>query len=229
MSNKGYSIHVPITSYPGSENYYVICDVCGFKYHKKDTVQIQDRFNLQNRLVVCHKDIDKVNAQSRPYKAREYRAPKLVRPEPNQQNYPEVPNLNSDTAPGIVANLIAFADPLTNAIDLWWLGPIDGGTDPITGYVIYQSNPQLSTPLVICANTLSGSPSYQDTLTPVNTQCTYQVAAINSYGTGPLSAVAFYPTVEVDVSVQYFVGSAPNYPVFGQTAAGPYFVGYSNG
>lgn len=228
MSNKGYQVHVPITTYPGSDNYYVICDVCGFKYRKKDTTQVQDRFNLQNRLIVCRQDLDKVNDQSRPFKAREYKAPKLVRPEPDQQHYPEVPNPRGSMAPGQVTNLIAFADPLTEAIDLWWLGPIDGGDGPVTGYVIYQAIPQLSNPIIINANTLNGSPFYQDTITPVDAQCTYQVAAINEYGAGPLSAIAFYPIIKVRQSVQYFTGYSPNYPTLGETVTGPYFVGYSN-
>ncbi len=207
MSSKGYQIHAPITHYPGSENYYVICDVCGKKYRKKDTCYVQDRFNLQNRLIVCHKDLDKVNDQSRPYKAQEYKALKLTRGEPNQVNYPEIPNPNSDAAPGICLGLVAFADPLIDAVDLSWQGPIDGGTDPVIGYVIYQSNPQLSVPQIINADTLSGSPFYQDTSTDTSTVCTYNVAAINSFGIGPISAPAFYPTIQVNQSAQYIVMS----------------------
>lgn len=219
MSNKGYQIHTSVTRYPSPENYYVLCDVCGKKYRKKDTVQIQDKFNLQNRLVVCHNDVDKGNPQQRPFKAREYKAPKLTRPEPYLQNYPQISNPNSNQVPGKVSNLKAFPDPLSNAIDLWWLGPIDGGSDPITGYVIYQAIPQLSVPQVICANTLTGVPFYQDLTTPVDTYCEYQVAAINAYGIGPLSDIYFYPILGTGLDVTYICMSNGTNPVI-QTGSG---------
>jgi len=68
--NKGYQVHTSVTKYPGNERYFVLCDLCGKKFRKRDTVQIQDRFNLLNKLVVCHKDAERTNEQARPFIAQ---------------------------------------------------------------------------------------------------------------------------------------------------------------
>lgn len=197
--SKGYQTHLPYTSYPGSEYYYGICDVCGKKYRMKDMVQVEDKFNLQNRLIVCRKDLDKPQPQLRPFKAREYKALKKVRPNQAHVNLAANPE-DAASAPQL---LQATLDPLTDNIDLFWQGPEDCGSSAIQGYVIYQSWPQLSFPQVIDANTQNGAPFYQDPLTPVDAQCSYQVAAINSAGIGTLSAPAFYPAVDINLSQQY--------------------------
>lgn len=219
MSIKGFNVHLPITKYPGPDYYYVICDVCGKKFRKKDTCYIVDKFNLQNRLLVCFEDKDKAQPQLRPFKAREYRAPELTRPD---VKIPDILNPAGDIVPSAPTQVQAVLDPLTNNIDLLWLGPTDNGSDTVIGYAIYQSNPQLAGSILIDANTLNSSPFYQDPTTPITAICSYQVAAINSYGQGALSAPAYFPSLQVDLSIQYLIVTPGGY-VLDISGSGEYF------
>ena len=228
MRNKSYNTHTSITSYPGSERYYALCDICGKKYRKRELCLVEDKFNLQNRLLVCHADLDKAQPQLRPFIAREYKAPKVTRPEPYLQQYPNIPNPNSDMSPGICTQVVASVDPISGNILLQWIGPLQGGSDEVTSYNIYQATPQLSG-LLLIGVTSNGAPFYEDINTTSTAICTYYVAANNLDGTGPISAPCFFPNIQVDLSVEYFTGYGPNYPVLGVTANGPYFVGYTSG
>lgn len=188
----GYNTKLPnLNRYPGDGYYYIICDVCGIKIRRKDAVYITDRYNTQNKLLVCKKDADVAQPQLRPYKARERKSPKITRSEPSD-NYSINPN--SSIAPSAPVQVRAFLDPLNNYVDLTWLGPDDPGTDQITGYVITRATPQLSTQVIINANTGNSATFYQDLSSDYTIKYTYTVAAINAYGTGPYSAVAFYPS-----------------------------------
>ena len=198
---KGYDIHVSITKYPGEDYHYAICDVCGFKFRKNELTLVKDKFNLQNRLLVCKADLDVAQPQLRPFKAREYKAPRITRPE---QSSPTIANPNDDTLPSAPVLLQAVMDPLTNVIDLIWQGPESGGSSAITGYAVYQSYPQLASPGLI-ATTSNGTPFYQDTVSDITQQYSYQVAAINGFGQGPLSNIAYWPFQNVNLSVQYII------------------------
>ncbi len=186
---KGWNIHEPYTTYPGSDNYYVICDVCGKKFRKKETVRVTDKFNLQNNLIVCLNDVDKANPQLRPFKAREYRAPKWVRPE---NIGPEI-NQTATELPSAPQQLQVFGDTLNPYIDLSWLGPLSCGSSDIIGYVIYQSNPQGGPINILNANTNTPATAYIDNLSPLAGYYTYYVAAINQAGVGPISNPALWP------------------------------------
>lgn len=205
----GYGTKLPnLTRYPGDGYYYVICDVCSRKIRFKDAVYVLDRFNTQNKLLVCKEDADKANAQLRPFKARERTAPKLTRVEATDTY---VINPNSSRAPSAPLQLKAFLDPLTNAIDLTWLGPNDGGTDPITGYVIYQSSPQGDTLSILVANTNSAATFYQDVVSETDDFYSYAVAAINAFGTGVQSVQAYYPFANNEVSGQLLKAGPSGY------------------
>jgi len=195
---KGYHINLPITTYPGDGSYYVMCDVCGRKFRRKDTVYITDKFNLQNRLVVCKADKDKAQPQLRPFKAREYKAPKIVRPKPG---YVYVTNTGTNTLPSAPTLLVATGDPLITAIDVSWQGPDMSGSSAITGYNVYQAYPQLGVNILLA--TVSDCTFYQDTTSNISNFYTYQVAAVNSAGVGPLSNIAFWPYDNTDLSVTY--------------------------
>ena len=195
----GYNTTLPhLKRYPGEGYYYIICDVCGRKIRRKDAIYIRNRYNLQNRLLVCPKDADKENPQARPFKAREYKAPKLVRTEPSDDYL-----TNTFYAPSAPVQLKASGSPISDNIVLSWLGPDDTGSSPITGYIIYRAIPQLGENLVLNANTGSNATFYEDLTTPVGTFCTYQIAAINAAGISPLSAVAYYPYENVSTNVIY--------------------------
>ena len=199
----GYNTKLPnIRNYPGDGYYYIICDVCGKKIRRKDAVYIRDKFNLQNRLLVCKSDADHHNPQLRPFKAREYKAPKLTRSEPTDYYVSQTVGI----APTAPQQLSVTLDPINNYIDLFWLGPLDPGSQ-ITGYIIYQSVPQLGPPTVINANTNSIATFYQDTQSPISGSYTYWVAAINNFGISSMSAPAFFPSLQVDLSIDYLAYS----------------------
>src|SRR5260221_1742581 len=99
------------TKYPGNGYVYVICDVCGGKFHQKDTVLIKDSWNLQNNLVVCRKDVDKANAQLRPSTTYEKPVPypEKLRP-PQKDQY--VSNSIAAQLPSAPQQLTATINPL---------------------------------------------------------------------------------------------------------------------
>lgn len=97
--------------HPGAGYVYVICDVCGRKVRRKDTQKVNDRWNLQNGLVVCKWDIDKVNEQNKPIKVKEklITNPKDLRSEPTDRF--ESPDVD-DRAPSAPQKLEAKASIL---------------------------------------------------------------------------------------------------------------------
>lgn len=76
-----YSKKIPYNRYPGDGYYYVICDICGRKVRYKDTMLIKDKYNFQNGLVVCLRDVDKTNPQAYLRARKERPNPKITRGE----------------------------------------------------------------------------------------------------------------------------------------------------
>lgn len=196
---RGYNVHLPhIRTYPGDGYYYVLCDICKKKIRRKDAVPIDDKFNLQNKLLVCKEDADLPNPLIRPYKAREYKAPILVRPD--QLDF--LQTTSGSIVPSAPQDLIAKRNLLSGTITLEWQGPLNGGDSPITGYAIYQSVPQLGPQTLVNSNTL-GTTTYEDIYSDPNGIYTYWVAAVNYAGIGAISNPAFYPTMNVSYDVVY--------------------------
>lgn len=186
-------IKYPIGYHPGSGSVYVICDICGRKVHRKDTVLVRDRYNFQNNMVVCFRDVDKVNQQSLPIRIRERLVsdPKTLRPPSPDVS---VAVENDDRAPSAPLNLQARASALGTDVELVWTGPADTGSSPILGYVIARARPQFAHHFVIDSD--SGSPAtyYKDLTADYTLEYSYKIAAFNSFGTGPYSEIACYPT-----------------------------------
>ncbi len=194
--------------HPGAGYVYVICDVCGRKVRRKDTQKVNDRWNLQNGLVVCKWDIDKVNEQNKPIKVKEklITNPKDLRSEPTDRF--ESPDVD-DRAPSAPQKLEAKASILGDDVELFWRGPEDVGTSRITGYQIDRSAPQFGTYETLTSNTGTNSTYYLDTSADPSQTYTYIVYAINGAGTSLASNEAPYPT--------QIVSSATNYLEISQT------------
>lgn len=194
---------------------YILCDICGRKIRQEEAILITDRYNTLYGLLVCKSDAtERENPQNRPWYVRELQVqnPKLLRSERPDQN---TINPNSSMAPGAPQQVQIGMNSLTNTITLSWLGPIDGGTDPILGYVITRADPQLSYQFIIDANTGNAATYYQDTTGDPTQTYTYQIAAINIYGIGPYSDFAYFPNNQVDASVgsttKYLLASDTNF------------------
>lgn len=185
--------------YPGDDNRFVICDICGCKFRVYQTVKIEDKYNLSNNLIVCFQDADKVNEGLYPITIKEtlLKRPDYVRPE-GADVYIE--NENDDRLPGAPRNLRAIPHPLNDSILLTWDGPIDCGSGSIVGYRITRAHPQLSYQFVLISNTDSFNTQYEDTVSNMSELSTYQVAAITDLGIGPYSDYAFYPSVGTDIA-----------------------------
>ena len=197
---------IKFTQHPGSGYEYVLCDICGGKFRRKDTVYVQERYNYQNGLVVCKDDVDLINEQSLPNTKhdRPIPHPHTLRPE-GEDTF--AVNENDDRVPGAPRNVSAVASTIDSSIELFWEGPFDAGSSGITGYLIKIADPQLSVYTTLEANTNSCSPYYDDTVSAVSGEYSYTVAAINSFGTGPDSEPAFYPALNVERSVNYLLVS----------------------
>ena len=174
---------------------YILCDVCGQKIYQKDAILISDKYNLYYGLLVCEEDADKTNPQAIPYSVSETQIqnPKLLRSERPDVN---TTNSNSNRVPGAPTLLTATLHPINATIVLQWQGPVDSGSDPITGYVITRAVPQATVQQVLVDNTGSASPYYEDTSSSLSQDSTYTVRAINAYGTGTDSNLAYFPTVD---------------------------------
>lgn len=199
-----------VEKYPGIGNRLIICDVCGFKFRVKQTVQITDRYNTLNKAIVCKKCYEKANPQLYPFKLPKEQLlsePTYVRPESEQLIY--APNPLADQLPSAPRNLTAMLDPLTNYIYLTWEGPENTGSSPILGYIVTRAEPQFAFQQVINANDQSPAAYYLDTTSDITAEYTYQVAAISELGTGPYSNYAFWPKqlVESPDTYNYLITS----------------------
>lgn len=186
--------------YPGVDNHFIMCDICGFKFRVKDTVQVTDKFSPHYKMIVCKKDLDTTNPVLYPHtlpKENFLTNPTFVRPESNNLIY--APNPNSDRLPSAPRNLTATMDSLQNYIALNWEGPLDLGSSPILGYRVTRATPQLSYQDILISNTQSQAPYYLDISGDINAEYTYQVAAISDLGVGPYSNFAFWPRINVSL------------------------------
>lgn len=192
--------------YPGIKYRYVICDVCGGKFHVKDTVQITDRYNTLNKLIVCRKDADKTNPQAYPVHIKETLLTDrtYVRSE-SPDSY--IVNSASDRVPSAPGKPEITINPLSGILQAQWLGPQDPGSSPITGYKIITADPQVFIEYVVTENTNSETPYYllvgEDTA-PDEAQV-YAVAAYNSVGMGPYSEWGYFPYVINDWPYDYLI------------------------
>ena len=199
---------------PNRNMRYVICDICGFKYHRKDTTQITDKYNRHYGLIVCHKDRDVTNQQSRPVtNATEtlISRPQYVRPREDFNFYSQT---LANQLPGQPVNCLCVGNPLSNYVDLYWEQSGSAGVSPITGYMITRANPQGAYQFTVISNTNNSVTYYSDISSDNTQQYSYQVAAINSVGTGPLSVLFFWPSNDMIWSdVQFLVCSQNNYTI----------------
>lgn len=190
--------------YPGINNRFVICDVCGGKFRIYQTVMISgDRYNTQNNLIVCKADVDKINPQIYPVFLKEelLADPQYVRPEVPLLQSPYLFNPASNILPTAPQNLRLVGDPLQPHPRLLWDGPDDVGSSNITGYIIYRAQPQLSIEDIIAEDQVDSA--YTDVSANVNEFYTYQVAAYSILGVGPKSNIAYWPKLEIDPTLVF--------------------------
>ncbi len=181
---------------PSRDMRHVICDVCGFKFHMKDTVKINDKYNRLYGLIVCKADADRTNAQDRPFNLNNETIianPTYVRP---RQDLTYIANSQDDRVPGAPTNGQALSNPFYSYIDLYWDAPTDNGSSPITGYIVQRAEPQLSTYVTVVSDTETSSTYYSDTSADIATSYSFRVAAINGFGTGAYSPDFFWPSDE---------------------------------
>lgn len=186
--------------YPGIDNRFVICDVCGKKFRVKDTVRITDQYNLLNNMIVCRPDADRVNPQIKPiYIQEDLLARKdYVRPESTYMTYIN----QGDTLPSAPRNLTVNVDAYSDKLLLSWDGPSDVGNVTITGYRIYRADdPWTEIFLPIVDNTLNGGTMYLDTSADIDDSYIYVVAAVTNIGESPWSNYAYWNEVDVNYLV----------------------------
>jgi hypothetical protein len=191
MANSFHTKLPHLKRYPGNEYYYVICDICGKQIRKKDAIYITDQYNKQNRLLVCKNDVDKRNEQSVPFTVKESKIPTLTRPDAIGS---DLSNANSSRVPSAPKLLKAYLDPINDVIDLSWFGPDDCGSDLIIGYAVYFTAPQLGTLQILMANTNNNLTFYQDYANVTSGSYAYGVRAINNFGMGAISELAYFPS-----------------------------------
>lgn len=179
--------------YPGIDNRFVICDVCGKKFRVKDTVHIVDRFNLLNNMIVCLEDADRTNPQIKPIRIHEdlLLRKDYVRPEATHMTYTNLEN--EDTIGSAPRNLVATIEPLNNKIQLVWNGPSDYGNARVLGYRIYRGDQPINLLSVIESNTDSLATYYLDTTADINNEYVYAVSMVTDLGESALSNYAYFP------------------------------------
>lgn len=179
--------------YPGIDNRFVICDVCGKKFRVKDTIKIQDRFNLLNNMIVCLADADKTNPQIKPIRIYEDLLVKkdYVRPESTFFSYTNLEN--EDTIGSAPRDLIATLAPLTLNIQLIWDGPLYWGNALTLGYRVYRADGVTEIYTVINSNTNSLATYYLDSSGDIESVYSYRVSRITNLGESPLSNIAYFP------------------------------------
>lgn len=208
--------------HPGSGFVYVICDVCGGKFRRKDTQLVRDKYNFQNGLVVCKKDLDRINEQVLPNKIKEsvISAPETLQTEKADQFAAQ---LIDDRLPGAPRLPFTQVNPINDTIDLFWQGPEDNGSSPISGYKIQQTTPQGAPFITLESSTGTNATYYQDLVSNVNLIYAYRVAAINSFGTGAYSEEFYWPTPNREQLASNYIVTSDTMLVI-TTGSGLYFV-----
>ncbi len=184
----------PPLGYPGNGYYYVICDVCGKKLRFKDSVQIRDKYNYLNGLIVCKADADKTNPQAALRARKERRNPVEANGEATDQfiyisSVSEIEAGDTSdptgTAPGAPRYLQMLSVTATTA-RLQWIGPEAGANRAIQGYKVQRKTGE-GAYSTVTDNSNSVAGYYEDTGLTNGLTYTYKVAAVNEAGTGSYS------------------------------------------
>lgn len=170
-----------------------ICDVCKLTYRLKDMISVRDRWNYLYGLEVCKDCFERPNPQDRPPNTKETITSQPERVRDEGETLYETRE-NDDRLPEAPTNLKANIHPINTTVLLNWNAPLDAGSSPIIGYVVRQYKPQYGVAEDLSSNTGTPSTYYEDTtITIPGDYVGYDVAAINSFGTGPYSEIYYYP------------------------------------
>lgn len=191
------------SGYPGNGYYYVLCDVCGRKIRAKDTTIITDKYNYLHNMVVCKDDVDLTNPadQIRSVRERQIDNPRFIRSEStnsfvfaSEPDEIETPDPSDPT--GRVAGAprhLTIIGASTSFVELQWLGPLDSGSSPATGYQIERENP-IDGGFSVIATTSTPAQYYKDETVSNNNQYNYRVSVVNDAGIGS-------PSNEADITI----------------------------
>ncbi len=192
---------------------WTVCDVCAKQIRVEEATLVKDRYNLQNGFLVCQKCLDPTQTLLRPVKAMERPPAQLGKlRKPPSGVYSDNPN--SSRVPSAPQRPIAYASTIGETVELRWEGPLDAGSDRIIGYCITRASPQAAYQVIINANTGISEPYYTDVEGLVDEEYTYTVAAINGFGVGAESEIAYYPANRVDPLI---LSGAYSYLIDGET------------
>lgn len=185
-----------VERYPGIDNRFVICDVCGKKFRVKETTRITDRYNLENSMIVCFADADKVNPQIMPIYIQEDLLVRkdYVRPESTYFKYISPGTILPSAPTSLMVNL----DQFLGAVLLTWNGPNNTGNSSVLGYRIYRcDDPVLGEFNVLVENTNSPATMFVDYSAEISgIYYIYVVSIITAIGESPKSNEAYWPVEE---------------------------------
>lgn len=192
------------SGYPGNGYYYVICDVCGVKIRSKDSVLINDKYNLLNNMVVCRKDADETNPQQyiRSVRERQIDVPRMIRSEGTDRfvfasEPSEIENADSSDPTGRTAGSprhLTVIGASASSVELVWYGPDDSGSSGPTGYKIERESP-VGGGFSTLVTTTSPAMYYNDTSVEAGTEYNYRVSVVNDAGVGSVSNSASVTTL----------------------------------
>ena len=185
-------------THPGTNSHKVICDVCGFQLYANEAVLITERLSTQYGLLVCPKDVDKVNPQTylRGHSEQSTLNPRMARPERDPKygfidRVGEITTGDTSDPSGRTAGAPRnpqFLSVTTTQTEFIWHGPEDPGSSRVTGFKIERESPVGGGFSDLVANTNSIAMYYKDTTLSANTQYNYRVSMITTAGTGTASA-----------------------------------------
>lgn len=178
--------------YPGDGYYYVMCAICGGKYRAKDTILINDKYNMLNGMVVCKRDYEETNPLNaiESFRERGIQNPDMIQPEgadrfvfisdPAEITTGDLSDPTS-RAPG-ASRFLTFLTSSATIVEMVWIGPLDTGSDTITGFKIERESPVGGGFSTIITSTLAPACYYKDTTTSASTTYNYRITAINRAG-----------------------------------------------
>lgn len=179
---------------------YVICDVCGSKYHLDQMKLIHDKYNLLYGCMVCPKDLEKTNPQNTPFRARKEHVvnPRLVRSEAEDLNYvfiTDPQDIDSGTSDVVINTILASAPVYLKptlvssaSVRFEWMSPPSIGSGRLLGWAIKRESPLGGGFSVLTSNTNDVDLSYIDTSVNASTQYNYEVACVTTAGIGAYSS-----------------------------------------
>lgn len=193
---------IRFTQGQGPQYRLTFCDLCGSQQFVKDVRLITDRYSKYYNKLSCHSCYQPVNPQQYPFRVVDKIKvnPRYTR---NERLGADLVSETQDQLPGAPTNIRIQYDYWNECLRLDWDAPNQQGSSAIIGYKITRAEPQGAYYWTLSENTGISSPYYKDLTADSTIEYSYIIYAINSFGTGAIGGIGYWPEKLVSEGLSY--------------------------